>query len=95
MKYTVDTDELATWADDLNSFDGKCERVLSEVDELVAELHLHWEGEAADAQRDNHQRWVKDLEAMREAVAEIKKRAKSAHTNYQTIVTTNQRMWNF
>jgi WXG100 family type VII secretion target len=95
MKYTVDTDELADWVDHLKGFDAKAEHVLADVDALVAKLHLDWEGQAAAAQQQNHERWVGDLKTMREAVVEIQHRAARAHKNYETIVATNQRMWNF
>lgn len=94
MKYVIDVDELADWVDDLKSFDDKCQQILDEVDALVAKLHLHWEGLAAAAQQENHQRWVTDLATMREAVVQIRKCAARAHSNYNTIVATNQRMWN-
>ena len=95
MKYTVDTEELADWVEQLKSFDAKAEHVFADVDALVAKLHLDWEGQAALAQQQNHERWVGDLQTMREAVVEIQQRAARAHKNYQTIVATNQRMWNF
>jgi WXG100 family type VII secretion target len=95
MRYTVDVEQLADWADDLKSFDGNCEQIISDVDALVKLLHLHWEGQAASAHAENHARWVRDLEVMREAVADIQKGAGRAHKNYETIVSTNQRMWGF
>ncbi|OBK24407.1 hypothetical protein A5634_03520 [Mycobacterium asiaticum] len=95
MKYTVDTEELADWADQLRNFDARAEHVLADVDALVAKLQLDWEGQAAIAQQQNHEQWVADLKTMREAVAEIQQRAARAHKNYETIVATNQRMWNW
>lgn len=95
MKYTVDTDELADWVDQLRAFDAKAEHALADVDALVTKLHLAWEGQTALAQQRNHERWVDDLKAMRDAVVEIQQRAARAHKNYETIVATNQRMWTF
>jgi WXG100 family type VII secretion target len=75
MKYTIDTEQLADWVNDLKNFDANCEQILSEVDALVQKLHLHWEGQAASAHAENHARWVRDLKIMREAVADIQRRA--------------------
>ncbi|CAM3954036.1 WXG100 family type VII secretion target [Nocardia ninae] len=82
-------DTIATMA----TFGAEVEGLLREVDTKVAELHLAWASEAAQAQRAAHDRWMAGAAEMQENLGELREVARRAHTSYTTAVHTNVGMW--
>jgi WXG100 family type VII secretion target len=75
------------------TFGAEVEGWLQEVDAKVADLHLSWSSEAAQAQRAAHDRWMAGATEMRENLEELREVARRAHTSYTTAVETNVGMW--
>lgn len=82
-------DAIATMA----KFGADVEGWLREVDQHVADLHLFWASNAAEAQRAAHDRWMVGAAEMRENLDELREVARRAHTNYTGAVRTNTEMW--
>ncbi|MGY2119230.1 WXG100 family type VII secretion target [Nocardia gipuzkoensis] len=82
-------DAIATMA----KFGAEVEGWLCEVDQHVADLHLSWSSQAAEAQRVAHDRWMVGVGEMRDNLDELREVARRAHTNYMGAAETNYRMW--
>ncbi|MCM6774487.1 WXG100 family type VII secretion target [Nocardia sp. CDC159] len=82
-------DAIATMA----TFGAEVDGWLGEVDRHVADLHLSWSSQAAEAQRLAHARWMAGAAEMRENLEELREVARRAHTNYSGVAQTNEGMW--
>jgi WXG100 family type VII secretion target len=92
MHYRVELEELLAFVDKLQSFEDKAEAIASRVDGQIAALHTTWSGTAADAHRSSHGEWMAAATQMREALADLKNAANTAHRNYTDAVKTNIEM---
>ncbi|WP_327118880.1 WXG100 family type VII secretion target [Nocardia sp. NBC_01730] len=91
--YRVDLQQLDDAIATMATFGSEVEGWLREVDQKVAELHLSWSSQAAEAQRAAHNRWMAGAGEMRENLDELREVARRAHTNYTGAIQTNQGMW--
>ncbi|ASF11695.1 MULTISPECIES: WXG100 family type VII secretion target [Nocardia] len=91
--YRVNLAQLDEAVTAMAKFGADVEGWLREVDQLVAELHLSWSSQAAQAQRVAHDRWLAGAAEMRENLDELRDVARKAHTNYTGAVQTNAEMW--
>ncbi|MCC3332939.1 WXG100 family type VII secretion target [Nocardia abscessus] len=91
--YRVNLTQLDEAIATMAAFGADVERWLRDVDGKVAELHLSWSSQAAQAQRDAHDRWMAGAAEMRENLEELREVARRAHTSYTTAVQTNVEMW--
>ncbi|HET9874700.1 MAG TPA: WXG100 family type VII secretion target [Mycobacterium sp.] len=92
-RYTVDLGALLTFADRLAKFNARAEQIATAVDRHIAELHTTWEGDAAAAHLQYHQRWMVAADEMRDGLDRLRKNAHVAHRNYTTAVQANTAMW--
>lgn len=92
MKYRVELEELLAFVHRLEAFEAKAEAIAKRVDGQVADLHTAWSGDASDAHRTRHDEWMEGATQMRQAAAELKTAAGTAHRNYTEAVQTNIEM---
>lgn len=90
--HSVNLSELASFIDDMASFDATAEKHLRDLDRQVSRLHGMWEGAAADAHRAAHAELLAGIEQMRSALSHLRGAARIAHTNYGEAVGANTRM---
>lgn len=89
MRYRVELEELLAFVDKLQAFEQRAEAIASRVDGRVASLHTGWSGDAAAAHRASHDEWTAAATQMREAAAELREAAHTAHRNYTDAVRVN------
>ncbi|MCP9274031.1 WXG100 family type VII secretion target [Mycolicibacterium arenosum] len=82
MRYRVELGELVSFIDQLQSFVLRAEALASRIDGQVACLHTAWSGDAAEAHRAQHDRWMAGAVEMRDALAELREAADNANRNY-------------
>lgn len=92
MRYRVELGELLAFVEKLQAFEERAESIAARVDSQVAELHTSWAGDAASAHRTNHDEWMSAATQMREALAQLRQAAHSAHRNYSEAVELNLAM---
>lgn len=89
MRYRVELVELLAFVDKLQSFERRAEALAARVDGQVAGLHDSWSGTAAEAHRAQHDEWMSGAEQMREALAQLRAAAHTAHSNYTDAAQAN------
>lgn len=89
MKYRVELEGLLAFVGTLEAFETNAEFIAGRVDKRVAELHTAWAGAGSDAHRASHDEWMTAAMRMREAAADLRAAANTAHSNYTDAVTTN------
>lgn len=89
MRYRVELEELLAFVDRLQTFESRAEAIANRVDDQVAALHNTWSGDAADAHRTRHQEWAAGATQMREALAQLRAAAHTAHRNYTDAAQLN------
>ncbi len=92
-KFSVDLEELAGVAAEMQSFQKSFERRLQDLEKLVSDLHLTWTGQAAAAHRHAHEQWTTGAKEMHQGIADMHKAATTAHDNYHSAATSNADMW--
>jgi len=92
MHYRVELEELLAFVDRLQSFERRAEAIAERVDGQIAALHDTWAGDAAAAHRAQHIEWMAGAAQMREALAELRAAAHSAHDNYTDAARLNVEM---
>ena len=93
MGYHVDLLVLESVIEHLDKAQSHLDRQLAELDRIVASLDSVWKGDTATAQRSAHGRWAADARDMHGALKTLHGAADTAHGNYQSAISTNQRMW--
>jgi WXG100 family type VII secretion target len=89
----VDPEALTDAVERMTEFQRYAESMLSEIDSLVSNLHTTWTGEAATAHTEAHQHWARGEATMREALAQLRAAAHTAHGNYTGAIAKNLSMW--
>jgi len=92
MRYRVELEELLAFVETLQAFEQRAEGIASRVDGQIASLHTSWAGDAAAAHRASHDEWITAATQMREAVAQLRQAAHTAHRNYAEAVRLNLEM---
>lgn len=92
-RHSVDLEAMAEVVAAMGQFDGRLDGWLAELDAVVADLHLSWSGEGAQAQARAHQEWVRGAQEMATALRALRAVTSTAHGNYSRAVETNVRMW--
>lgn len=92
MRYRVELDELLAFVEKLQAFSRRAEDIAGRVDTQIADLHTTWSGDAATAQRAQHDEWMTAAAQMRDAVTELREAAHRAHTNYTDAARLNVEM---
>ena len=80
--FRVDPQALADAVRRMTAFQRYADDMITEIDSRVTRLHTTWTGEAAAAHAQAHRHWVRGEAMMREALAQLKKAALTAHGNY-------------
>jgi WXG100 family type VII secretion target len=91
--FQVDPDALADAVERMSEFQRHAESMLSEIDSLVSNLHATWTGEGATAHAEAHRHWARGETMMREALAQLRAAADTAHGNYTGAMAKNLSMW--
>jgi WXG100 family type VII secretion target len=92
--YKIDLPRLAEAIDAMAAFDRHAEAIIAEVDRRIAVLHVEsWSGGAASAQRQYHDKWIRDAQRMRDSLSTLRQAAVHAHRAYSDAHTINASMW--
>ncbi len=92
--YSVDLDELDAVITRMAKFDTALDEHLSKLDARINRLHKTWTGDAAVAQKAEHDKWMQAAREMRHAMATMRSAGKTAHANYSRAFAANVGMWN-
>jgi WXG100 family type VII secretion target len=88
-RYTVDLEQLATFAEKLAAFNARAEQLAAALDAAVEAMRGDWLGIAADTHAEYHRLWSAADTQMRESVLELRRVADHAHRNYREAVQHN------
>jgi WXG100 family type VII secretion target len=91
--FRVDPEALADAVQQMTEFQRYAKSMLTEIDSLVSNLHATWSGEGAAAHAEAHRHWALGEAMMREALAQLRAAAATAHANYTGAIATNLSMW--
>ena len=91
--FQVDPAALADALGRMDSFQKVSRALLDEIDAVVKNLHLGWEGEAATAHAWAHRQWTHGAAVMDQALQVLHRSGSGAHDNYKQAMATNQKMW--
>ena len=91
--FRVDPQALADAVQRMAEFQRYAENMLTEIDSLVSNLHSTWTGRGAAAHAEAHRHWARGEAMMREALAQLRTAAATAHRNYTGAMSTNLAMW--
>lgn len=92
-QYRVALEELLGFAERLEAFGKHAEQIAESADNLAGHLNGNWSGGAAEAHQAEHEKWVAAAAEMRQAVAQLRTAARTAHSNYTEVVDINTAMW--
>ncbi|MFJ4653917.1 WXG100 family type VII secretion target [Nocardia sp. NPDC088792] len=92
-RYKVDLELLDEAITAMAGFGDDADAMIAEIDAHINDLHMSWDSQAAQAQREAHQKWVSGAREIRENLDDLRGVAKRAHANYSATVETNTRMW--
>jgi WXG100 family type VII secretion target len=91
--YSVDLDELDAVITRMGKFDAALDEHMTNLDARIKRLHKTWSGDAAVAQKAEHDKWMQAAHEMRQAMATMRSAGKTAHTNYSRAIAANGSMW--
>ncbi|HWS91043.1 MAG TPA: WXG100 family type VII secretion target [Mycobacterium sp.] len=91
--FRVDPQALADAVQRMAEFQRHTESMLAEIDSVVSNLHATWTGQGAAAHAEAHRHWARGEAMMREALAQLRTAAATAHCNYTGAMSTNLAMW--
>jgi WXG100 family type VII secretion target len=91
--FRVDPEALTDAVERMTEFQRYAESMLAEIDSLVSNLHTTWTGQGATAHAEAHQHWAQGEAMMREALAQLRTAAHTAHGNYTGAIARNLSMW--
>lgn len=92
-RYVANTDQILALVEQARRIGRRIEDRTAEVEREVAALQVHWEGEAAEAHRANHETWQREMGDMRIALNSLEAAARVAHDRYLANVEHNMGMW--
>ena len=92
-RFAVDVDRVDDVVHDLETNERELETLTGDLDATVRRLQGAWDGRAALAQQAAHQEWERGLATMRDALADLRRAARTAHDNYDAAARTNLAMW--
>lgn len=91
--FAIDADELDAVVADLEKTESALEVFTADLEAQMKTLHDTWEGLAAQAHTEAHQEWTNGMNAMRQAMADLRAAARLAHGNYTGAAEANRSMW--
>lgn len=90
--YTVDVDALSELQSRMTQFVTHASDSLSRVESLIGLVCADWDGAAAQAYQQRHQRWADALRELNANVNDFKEWTARAEQAYRTAMETNLRM---
>ncbi|CAJ1586156.1 WXG100 family type VII secretion target [[Mycobacterium] wendilense] len=91
--YGVDLDRMITVVEQMADYQRVVESMLDEVDTVVSNLHLNWDGAASRVHTNVHQQWRAGAEMMSQALEQLQQAAGHAHEAYSTAIESNRKIW--
>ena len=91
--YSVDLEELDGVITRMAKFDTALDEHMAKLDARIDRLHKTWTGDAAVAQKAEHDKWMQAAREMRHAMATMRSAGKTAHANYTRAINANVGMW--
>jgi WXG100 family type VII secretion target len=91
--YSVDLDQLDHVIEGMGTFDTALDEHMKKLDARINRLHTTWSGDAARAQKAEHDKWMQAAREMRHAMATMRSAARTAHGNYTRAIAANVSMW--
>lgn len=92
-EFSVDLDALSESLERMDNFQRLSKALLDEIDNTVKNLHVSWQGEAAAAHAQAHQKWTHGAEQMAQALTVLHRSGTGAHRNYTHAAKINRTMW--
>lgn len=92
-RHLVDLHRLTDIIDQVSTFDQRIDIALKDVAGRIDQLHARWTGEASSRHRQAFAKWQHAATEMRVGLAELRRNAEIAHSNYVNAITANSRMW--
>lgn len=93
VRYRVDLDELQRVIDSLDAFQRTLDRQLASLDRANGELHVTWEGEAAQANVLAHRKLAHGGREVHQALVAMHAAARQAHASYHAAAQANVETW--
>jgi WXG100 family type VII secretion target len=93
VRYRIDLDELHRVIESLDAFQRKLDGRLADLDKVNGELHVTWEGEAAQANTVAHRKLTRGAREVHQALVAMHAAARQAHTSYQAAARANVETW--
>ena len=93
VRYAVDLEQIAAHVGRARRFAEEVEATLARLHRVVADLHLTWEGRAAEAHAQAHREWLRGADELRDALGRLGDAADRAHDGYSSAASTNHEMW--
>ena len=82
--FSVDPESLSNALERMDTFQRMSAALLGEIDSVVKNLHMSWDGAGASAHVQAHRKW---------SYGAAHQSGKSAHQNYTRAAATNRGMW--
>ncbi len=91
--FSVDPESLSEALERMDAFQRMSAALLAEIDSVVKNLHLSWDGVGALAHAQAHQKWSHGAARMDQALQTLHQNGRGAHQNYTRAAATNRGMW--
>lgn len=91
--FSVDPEALSDALDRMDGFQRTASALLAEIDAVVKNLHVSWDGSGAAAHSRAHQQWIHGAAQMDQALRRLHQIGTGAHGNYTRAAQTNRGMW--
>ena len=91
--FSVDPEALSDALERMDGFQRMSAALLAEIDNVVKNLHVRWDGAGAAAHAQAHQKWAHGAAQMDQALRALHQSGTGAHHNYNQAAATNRGMW--
>ncbi|KZM68546.1 WXG100 family type VII secretion target [Nocardia terpenica] len=91
--YRVDLDGMQTLIDKAAGLEKRLEDRLGEIRTRIADLHINWVGDAAQAHATASAEWAAGAAEMNTALGELRQALDRARGAYHAVGPTNYEMW--
>jgi len=91
--FSVDPESLSDSLERMDGFQRMSAALLAEIDSVVKNLHVNWDGAGAAAHAQAHQKWSHGAAQMDQALQTLHQSGRGAHQNYTRARELNRGMW--
>ena len=91
--FSVDPEALSDALERMDGFQRMSAALLAEIDNVVKNLHVSWDGAGAAAHAQAHQKWAQGGAPLVGAARGRDQSGTGAHHNYNQAAATNRGMW--